>query len=94
MKFVEIAGANLTLAEDQDEYETIKVRRAAQALHYPDGSVAMVPGLTVELKPSPEDIQTLREGGSLFVNILGNQRPPISVTTYDPTRIDATEGNA
>lgn len=94
MKFVEIAGANLTLAENQDEYETIKVRRALQLMSFPDGSSLMVPGMTLELKPSLEDIATLREGGSIFVNILGTSWPPIQVTTFDPTRIDATEGNA
>lgn len=94
MKFVEIAGANLTLAEGQDEYETIKVRRALQLAPLADGTERMVPGMTLELKPSPEDIQTLREGGSIFVNILGTMWPPIQVTTYDPTLINATEGNA
>lgn len=93
MKFVEIAGANLTLAESQDEYETIRVRKGT--CHVPHGSLLVpMPNLVCELKPTPEEIQQLVEGGSLFVNILGESWPPIGITTVDPAIADPPIGNA
>lgn len=94
MQFLKIAGANCTLAEDQDEYETIYVRMAETPLDYGNGDVRMVPCITAELKPTREEIEHLREGGSLFLNILGRSWPPLSVTATDPTLISEAKGNA
>ena len=94
MKFVVIEGANLTLAEGQSEYDTIKVRRTTTVLEYPDGSKREVPCMTLELKPEAHEIADLMGGGSLFLNILGMSWPPVSLTTYDPTLVSDTKGNA
>jgi hypothetical protein len=93
MRFVEIAGANLTLAEGQDEYETIKVRKGVSYVQH--GSL-LVPqeSMTLELKPEPEELERLNAGGSLFLNILGTSWPPVGLTTVDPAIGDPPQGNA
>ena len=93
MKWAIIAGANLTLAEKQDEYETIRVRKG---VHYvPHGSL-LVPqaNLVCELKPEPHELEVLNAGGSLFVNILGESWPPIGITVVDPALTDPAQGSA
>lgn len=93
MKFVVIAGANLTLAEGQDEYETIKVRKGYTMLANGDLLVP-VPSMVAEIKPEPADLERLNAGGSLYLEILGASWPPVGLTTIDPALRDETEGNA
>lgn len=92
MKFVAIEGANLSLGEGQEEYETIRVRKGITLVTY--GSLAVpVPNMVAEIKPDAEDLERLNAGGSLFINILGEGWPPIGLTSYDPI-INEPEGNA
>lgn len=88
MKFVVIEGANVTLAEAQDEYETIAVRRTTVTVKDGNGNTGRAPCMTLELKPDAEDLHRLSRGGSIFVSILGNMWPPCSVTTTDPMKKD------
>lgn len=93
MIFVDIAGSNVTLAEAQDEYETIRVRKG---VHYVQHGSLLVPqpNMVAEVKLEPEDLERLNAGGSLFINILGNGWPPIGITTLDPAITDPPSGNA
>lgn len=93
MKFLEIAGANVTLAEDQEEYETIKVRGYNMLIQHGNLAVPM-PAMTAEIKPDAEDLKRLNEGGSLFLTCLGVGWPPVSLATVDPALDEPTEGNA
>lgn len=93
MKWLQIAGANHTLAEKQDEYETIVVRRGVTYIQH--GSLFVPqPNLVAELKPEPEELKQLNEGGSIFVEILGTGWPPIGIWTVDPKLRDAASGTA
>lgn len=93
MKWLEIAGWNVKLAEKQDEYETIVVRKGTQYVQH--GSLLVpVPNLVAEIQPEAEDLKRLNEGGSLFLNFLGESWPPAGLTTYDPALLDPNAGNA
>jgi hypothetical protein len=92
MKWLVIQGANLTLAEGQDEYETIKVRRDITEVWHGD-TPHPVPCMVAEIKPSPEDLERLANGGSLYLQILGQSWPPVAITTVDPA-LTKPSGNA
>lgn len=92
MKFVEIAGANLTLAESQDEYETIKVRKGVTYIQMGRLLVPR-PNMVLELKPEDYDLERLNAGGSLFLNVLGERWPPVGIGTIDPALVDPPAGN-
>lgn len=93
MKWVQIAGADLTLAEKQPEYDTIKVRRDVTYVQH--GSL-LVPQdcLTAEIKPEAEDLERLLSGGSLFLRMLGRSWPPALLMSIDPRIADEAAGSA
>ena len=83
MKWLEIAGWNVKLAEKQDEYETIVVRKGVA--YIPHGQLLVPqPSLVAQLEPEPEELERLNNGGSIFVEILGERWPPIGIGTIDP----------
>lgn len=93
MRFATIAGANLTLAEQQDEYETIRVRKGVY--YVPHGALLVPqPNLVGCMKCDPEDLERLNNGGPLYINILGTGWPPIGITTLDPALMNPSDGTA
>lgn len=87
MKWLQIAGWDVKLAEDQDEYATIVARKHTS---YVQRGALLVPvaSLVAEIQPEPEELKRLNEGGSLFLTILGGGWPPCSVSTLDPKITD------
>lgn len=94
MRYVAIIGANVTLAESQPEYDTIRVRAGTTVITDGKGGQHEVPCMTLELKPEQADLNRLLDGGSLYLTILGNAWPPCSVTTTDPASVPKPQGNA
>lgn len=91
MKWLQIAGWDVKLAENQPEYETIVARKHVSYIQR--GALLLpVNGLVVELQPEPAELEHLNNGGSLFLNILGGSWPPCSLTTIDPKLTDEAAG--
>lgn len=82
MQFVPIEGANIKLAEGQDEYETIigvfdpntKSINAATGEEYDSG-----PSITVAFKPTLEESLRLLSGGTLYLRVLGGRFAPVAL---------------
>jgi acetylornithine/succinyldiaminopimelate/putrescine aminotransferase len=73
MQSVTLSNATRTLAVDQDEYNNLDIADQPFA----DGSNVMVSLWT----PSAEELMDLAKGGAVVLKILGNQHPPVIVTT-------------
>lgn len=64
-----IEGYNVVLAAEQDQFETIVGRGELDS----DDT----PLIVTEWKPTPEAVQTLQEGGSVYLVVLGGMFPPV-----------------
>lgn len=79
------AQANVRLAETQDEYVTIHVRREIATYTNADGTETYQQLVMVgRLTPSPEDLARLNAGEDLYISIAGNGWPPVLICVGDP----------
>lgn len=94
MNVIEIPGANMNLAESQDEYITLPVRAANITVVCNDGEVAEVPSLTSGWVPTPEELAELNAGGHIELTVLGVQQPPVMLNVApEPREPAADEGD-
>lgn len=93
MKWLQIAGHNVVLAEKQPEYETIVARKGVTYVQH--GSLLVPqPNIVAEMKPDEEELARLNDGGSLFLEFLGTGWPPAWIGTIDPKFRDEAAGSA
>jgi len=94
MDIITIPGANMNLAEHQDEYLTLPVRAEnITVVVKGDGSVDDVPSLASAWKPSRDELALLLDGGYVQLRVLGVQMPPVMITVEpSPAQLDAGGG--
>lgn len=81
MDIIPIPGANMNLAEHQDEYLTMPVRaETITVVVRDDGAVDDVPCLSSAWKPSRDELALLLDSGYVQLRILGTQHPPVMIT--------------
>jgi len=81
MDVMKIPGANMNLAETQDEYLTLPVRaETITVVVRDDGEVTDVPSLASAWKPSRDELALLLDGGYVQLRVLGTQQPPVMIT--------------
>ena len=81
MDIIPIPGANMNLAEHQDEYLTMPVRaETITVVVRDDGAVDDVPCLSSAWKPTRDELALLLDGGYVQLRILGTQHPPVMIT--------------
>lgn len=68
-KAEKIAGATRLLATEQEEYENLHIRDETLG----DGTNCMVS----QWKPTPEQLELLNKGGSIYLGIMGEVHPPV-----------------
>lgn len=84
MNIITIPGANLNLAETQDEFLTLPVRAGNVTVTISgDGEVADVPAMTSGWVPTPEELDILNRGGYIELTVLGHQHPPIMLNVSE-----------
>lgn len=82
MDFIQMEGANVVLAEGQDEYTTLVgvFDANTQALHATSGEVYdSGPSITVALRPTPEELTCLLNGGTIYLRVSGGSFPPVAL---------------
>lgn len=77
MDVIKIPGANMDLAEHQDEYQTLPVLARNVTVACNDGEVADVPCMTSAWKPTRDELALLLDGGYVALSVLGLQHPPV-----------------
>lgn len=82
MDNVPIVGSNITLAEGQDEYSTVRGRydQHTPSIHAASGETYdSGPSITVAFKPTLEEALCLINGGHIYLRILGGGFPPVAL---------------
>ena len=77
MNIMEIPGANINLAETQDEYLTLPARVGKITVACDDGEVAEVPAFQSAWVPTPEELEALNNGEHIVLCVLGASHPPV-----------------
>lgn len=77
MDIIPITGANLNLAEHQDEFETLPVRAGSVTVICDDGEVENVPSMASAWKPTRQELALLLDGGYVELCVLGATHPPV-----------------
>lgn len=83
MEFKRIEGANCKLAENQDEYTTIWIRRGIGEFAQPNGELYKAHYMEFAVEPTPAELERLNAGAPVIVRILGLSFPPINVWAGD-----------
>ena len=78
MNILKPENTTRVLAENQDEYENLPIVDVV----LPDG----VPVMLSCWKPSPEELQTLNEGGYVTLGIVGTQHPPVMLYVHEESK--------
>ena len=77
MNIIQIPGANMNLAEHQDEFLTLPVKARNVTVDAGDGTVEDVPAMSSAWKPTRTELALLLDGGYIELTVLGTQHPPI-----------------
>jgi hypothetical protein len=92
MKWLDIAGHNCPMGQNQPEYDTVNVRRGTTYVKH--GSLLVPqPHIVGEFKPDDGELAHLNKGGSMFIEFLGTSWPPVAVGISDPA-LRNPQGNA
>lgn len=93
MNIIPIQGANMNLAEHQEEYLTMPVRvETITVAVRDDGDVEDVPCMTSAWKPSRDELALLLDGGYVQLRVLGLQHPPVMITAEpSPEQLEAAD---
>ena len=91
MNIFPIPGANMNLAETQDEYMTLPVRaEKITVVVSGDGEVDDVPCMRSAWRPSREELALLLDGGYIELCVLGTTHPPVMLNVApDPETMPA-----
>lgn len=93
MNVIRIPGANMDLAEHQEEYLTLPVRAGYVDVLCDDGEVAGVPALRSAWVPTREELALLLDGGYVELCVLGVSHPPVMLNVEpDPSKVPANDG--
>ena len=77
MNIIKIPGANMNLAEHQDEYQTLPVKAGSVTVTCADGDVDGVHCLRSAWKPTRDELALLLDGGYVELCVLGFSQPPV-----------------
>lgn len=94
MNLFPIPGANMNLAETQEEYQTLPVRaEKITVIVSGDGEVDDVPCMRSAWKPTRGELALLLDGGYVELCVLGTAHPPVmlNVVSY-PEKVPANDG--
>jgi len=86
MNIIVIPGANVNMAEHQDEFLTLPVKARNVTVDVGDGSVDNVPAMSSAWKPTRSELAMLLDGGYIELTILGTQHPPIMLNVEPEIR--------
>ncbi len=78
MRAIRALNATRVLAQSQDEYYTLAIRDETV-----DGRNHMVSAW----EPTPQDIENIKNGGTVYLAILGTVHPPVVVSTTPPEEV-------
>jgi len=79
MNPTKIKNATDILAEDQDEYGNLMIRREVIEVEV----VGRVPVMRSRWKPTADEIAALMGGAEVELSILGNSHPPVILTVEE-----------
>lgn len=92
MDIIVIPGANMNLAETQEEYNTLPVRAETITVACHDGDVTDVPALRSAWKPTRNELALLLDGGYVELCVLGTRHPPVMLNVEpDPAKVPAND---
>jgi hypothetical protein len=77
MNNIGIPGANMDLAEHQDEYQTLPVKAGSVTVTCHDGDVSDVPCFISAWRPTRTELALLLDGGYIELCVLGTNHPPV-----------------
>ena len=80
MNVIKIPGANMNLAETQDEFLTLPVKTGSVTVSCNDGEVADVPCMRSAWKPTKHELALLLDGGYVELSVLGTSHPPVMLS--------------
>ena len=83
MKAITIPGANMVLAQDQDQYENLPVLCQVFTVKDDVWGDKTVPMMSSAWQPNEEDLRRLNDGGYIVLSILGTAHPPVLISTED-----------
>lgn len=91
MNIIRIPGANMNLAETQDEFLTLPVKAGnVTVIINGDGEVDDVPALRSAWGPTRQELALLLDGGYIELCVLGVSHPPVMLNVEpDPEKMEA-----
>ena len=92
MNIIKIPGANMNLAEHQDEFLTLPVKAGCVTVNCNDGDVEDVPCMISAWKPTRTELAHLLDGGHIELCVLGTSHPPVMLNVEpDPAKMQAND---
>lgn len=78
MKPLRIDGETRELALDQPEFEPLTIRDEPVVVDVPDGPQT-INGMTSAWQPTPDELERLKAGAPVYLQILGVRWPPVNL---------------